>query len=270
MARGSESRATAGAPARQEQPRPVVRHLTGSFPAEWEEMKGRCRNLRPHDAVMECAWLSDLYRRRHRKMSPVQPDFRRIIAALQTKKIPFVLTGAYGISTWTGRPRSTHDVDILVKGGRNQARAVNALKALYPEFEVRSLTGVTAFFVPGERESVIDVTYPHRADIEVTLQSELWIEDAGLRYRIPTLEAALANKYGAMLTLTRDPLKKAMDAVDFGHMVRHSLDEGREPIDLEALAVLGEKVWPGGGGQEILRLVEQVKAGQVPTVAPPQ
>jgi hypothetical protein len=50
--------------------------------------------------------------------------------------------------------------------------------------------------------------------------------------------------------------------------VKHSLDEGREPINLEALADLGEKVWPGGGGKEILRLVEQAKAGQVPAVNP--
>jgi hypothetical protein len=110
------------------------------------------------------------------------------------------------------------------------------------------------------------VTYPHRADNLATLRTALWIEEQGLRYRIPTLEAALANKYGAMLTRTRDPLKRMQDAVDFGQMVKHSMDQGREPIDLDRLAALGELVWPGGGGQEILRMVEQSKAGQVPTV----
>jgi len=219
---------------------------------------------------MECAYLSDLYRRMHRSMSPVQPDFRQIITTLQAKKIRFVLTGAHGISTWTGRPRSTHDVDILVKGGRNQTRAVKALRALYPELEVRNLPGVVAFFVPGEKESVIDVVYPHRADLEVTLETGVWIENEGLEYRIPTLEAALANKYGAMLTPTRAPLKRGQDAIDFGQMVQHSLDEGRNPIDLEQLHALGELVWPGGGGEEILGLVEQVKAGRIPTLDPPQ
>jgi hypothetical protein len=232
---------------------------------EWEKMKASCRNLRPEDAVREVADLSALYRERFRKMSPVQPDFRRIIATLTAKKIRFVLTGAHGISTWTGRPRSTHDVDILVKGGRNHARAVKAMQALYPELELRNFTGLAAFFVPGETESVIDVTYPHRADIEVTLASEVWVEDGDLRYRIPTLEAALANKYGAMLSLQRDIAKRTIDGVDFSFMVRHSLDPGREPIDLAALAELGEKVWPGGGGDEILRFVEQAKSGQVPS-----
>ena len=49
-------------------------------------------------------------------------------------------------------------------------------------------------------------------------------------------------------------------------MVKHSLDEGRQPIDLTVLEALGEMVWPGGGGKEILRLVEEVKAGKVPNL----
>jgi hypothetical protein len=73
-----------------------------------------------------------------------------------------------------------------------------------------------------------------------------------------------------MLTLSRDPLRRAQDAVDFSLMVRHSTDPGREPIDLAALMALGEKVWPGGGGAEILRLVEQAQAGQVPRLDPPE
>jgi len=237
--------------------------------AEWEKAKGNCRNLLPQDAVNECAWLSHQYRRGHRSMAPVHPEYRQIVAALQKKKIPFVLTGQYGISTWTGRPRATHDVDVIVKGGRNHARAVKALKALYPVLEVRSFTGLTAFFVPGERESVIDVMMPYRADIEMTLATGIWIEDEGLRYRIPVLEAALANKYGAMLNPDRDLGKRAIDAVDFLHMVRHTNDAGREPLDLDQLSALGELVWPGGGGAEILRLVEQVKAGRVPSVDAP-
>ena len=45
-------------------------------------------------------------------------------------------------------------------------------------------------------------------------------------------------------------------------VVTHSTDEGQQPIDLPKLAALGEMVWPGGGGEEILRLVERVEAGR--------
>jgi hypothetical protein len=246
--------------------RPVrlVRSIVNSDPA-WEAAKSSRRNLSHDEAVQESFYLQRQFRSlwsSHMAQSPV--DLNQILRTLTQKKIPFVLTGAHGIGGWTGRPRGTQDVDILVKGGRNHARAVKALKALYPQLETREFAGVTGFFIPGERDSVIDVTYPHRPDIEETLAQPVWTEnrEQGLRYRIPALEAALANKYGAMLTPTRNPGKRAIDAGDFTFMVQHSLDPGQQPIDLERLADLGEKVWPGGGGEEIVRLVEHMKTGR--------
>jgi hypothetical protein len=233
---------------------------------EWEAAKASRSNLSHSEAVRVCAHLTTQYRRMSSIMANVIIDLDRVLAALTAKNVPFVLTGAHGISGWTGRPRATHDVDILVKGGRNFARAVSVIRELYPQLEARRFAGVTGFFPPGERQSVIDVTYPHRPDNAETLRTAIWVEERNQKYRIPSLEAALANKYGAMLTPTRDAGKRGMDAVDFYNMVKHSLDEGRQPIDLATLEVLGEMVWSGGGGKEILRLVAEVKAGKVPNL----
>lgn len=235
---------------------------------EWEAVEAARGNYDHDDAVQLSCFLEKQFRSQWSDRMAASPvDLYQIVRTLTQKRIRFVLTGAHGIGGWTGRPRSTHDVDILVKGGRTQARAVSALRALYPELEVRDFAGVTAFFLPGEKESVLDVTYPHRADLEETLADPVWTENEehGLRYRVPSLEAALANKYGAMLTPTREQQKRMQDAVDFGWMVKHSLDEGQQPINLTKLEALGEKVWPGGGGKELLRLVEQVKAGEQPS-----
>jgi hypothetical protein len=236
----------------------MVRPAIWSDP-EWEAMKALRRPIGHHAAVQESAAITRTQWKLMGKMAAAKIDLYRIIATLNAKKIPFVLTGAHGIGGWTGRPRATKDIDILVKGGRNHARAVNALKSLYPHLEVRDLTGVASFFIPGERESVIDVTYPHRADIEETLKSRVRVQQQELSYRVPTLEAALANKYGAMLAINRNIQKRYQDGLDFGLMVAHSMDEGQKLIDLARLAELGEMVWPGGGGAEILRLVEEVK-----------
>jgi hypothetical protein len=232
---------------------------------EWEAAKAARRGLGHDEAVQEIVFLQKQFRSQWGNRVAASPvDLNLILRTLTQKRIPFVLTGAHGIGGWTGKPRNTQDVDILVKAGRNHGRAVNAIRALYPQLEVRSFTGVTSFFVPGEKTSVIDITYPHRADLEETLANPTWTEnkERGLRYRIPSLEAALANKYGAMLTRTRDLDKRMQDAVDFTRMVQHASDEGQQPIDLQRLEALGEKVWPTGGGEEILRLVEQVKAGR--------
>jgi hypothetical protein len=231
----------------------------------WEAMKAARRNLNHDEAVQESNFLTKQFYSLWGHLMPASPvELNAILRTLTDLKIRFVLTGAHGIGGWTGRPRSTKDVDILVKGGRTQARAVKAIKQLYPELEVRDFTGVTAFFLPGENQSVIDITYPHRADLQETLDNPVWAENKakGLKYRIPSLECALANKYGAMLTLSRESRKRRQDILDFEWMVTHSLDEGQPAIDLENLELLGEKVWPSGGGKEILCMVELVKAGK--------
>jgi hypothetical protein len=219
-------------------------------------MKASRQNLSHADAVRECDFLAVQYRKMWSSMANTIVEFDKVIEALTAKKVPFVLTGAHGISGWTGRPRATHDVDILVKGGRNFVRACSVIRALYPQLEERRFAGVTGFFAPGEKQSLIEVTYPHRLDNAETLRTAVWVEERHLKYRVPSLEAALANKYGAMLTPTRDPGKRGMDGVDFYNMVKHSMDEGRQPIDMAALETLGEMVWPGGGGKELLRIVE--------------
>jgi hypothetical protein len=234
----------------------------------WERMKAARRFIGHDDAVQETAHLQRQYRALWSdRMTPSPVDLNQILRTLTAKKIRFVLTGAHAIGGWTGRPRDTRDVDILVKAGQNHARAVKAIRELYPILETRDFTGVTAFFIPGERESVIDVTYPHRPDNEETLNNPVWVKNPdGLKYRIPSLEAALANKYGAMLTPDRHPKKRAQDALDFAWMVEHSMDQGRKPIDLQRLAGLGEMVWPGGGGDELLGLVEQARKGEIPSI----
>ena len=112
----------------------------------WEAMKAARRNLLHDDAVQESDFLQRQFRIQWSNRVPPSPvDLNMILRTLTQKRIPFVLTGAHGIGGWTGRPRSTQDVDILVKAGRNHGRAVNAVRALYPQLEVRTFTGLTAF-----------------------------------------------------------------------------------------------------------------------------
>src|SRR5947207_15915455 len=93
---------------------------------EWEAMKGACRSVSHTADVQESAEITKLQWRLMKKHEQAKIELNAIIGALQAKKIPFVLTGAHAIGGWTGRPRATHDVDILVKSGRNFARAVKA------------------------------------------------------------------------------------------------------------------------------------------------
>jgi hypothetical protein len=103
----------------------------------WERMKATRRTVSHPDAVRESASLTAQWYRTWGKGKTMPVDVRRLIQTLTTKRIPFVLTGAQALGGWTGRPRATKDIDILVKPGRNLVRAVEAVRELYPELEVR-------------------------------------------------------------------------------------------------------------------------------------
>src|ERR1051326_3219723 len=101
-----------------------------------EAIQARRGNFSHREAVRVSAFLSARYRKMWSAMADFEINVDTIIRALQTKRIPFVMTGAHGIAGWTGRPRATHDVDIIVRAGRNHARAVKAIHEVYPELEL--------------------------------------------------------------------------------------------------------------------------------------
>jgi hypothetical protein len=68
---------------------------------------------------------------------------------------------------------------------------------------------------------------------------------------------ALATKYAAMVFPNRPIGRKYTDAGDFVEIVQHNYDE----IDRRKLRRFGELVYPGGGS-ELLRFVEDAKAGR--------
>jgi hypothetical protein len=235
---------------------------------EYEAIEAARRSLSHAAAVAEVAFLTEQYRQFWQPRAAGLIELTAILQTLRAKRISFVLTGAHGFAAWTGRPRSTHDVDILVSAGRDYARAVNALRALHPQLEARQVSGETGFFLSGETHSLLDVIHPHRADLEETLRTAIWVEEGEPHYRVPTLECALANKYGAMLDPTRNFCTRVQDVVDFYIMVKLASDPGRRPIDVGKLRELGRKVAPGGGTR-IVRLMEEVHADKVPNLNSP-
>jgi hypothetical protein len=82
------------------------------------------------------------------------------------------------------------------------------------------------------------------------------VHGEGLSYKVPSLEMALALKFGPMVSPNRADGKKRRDASDFTLFVA-----GHPEIDLEKLAELGDLVFPGGG-VEILELVRKIRAGE--------
>jgi predicted nucleotidyltransferase len=179
-----------------------------------------------------------------------------VVKVLQRAKIPFVLAGAHGIFGWMGvnEARPTKDVDVIV-AARYHRKAVRALVSAFPDLDPQELEVVTRLKKRGSDDILIDVMKPtalYRAAFKHTHS----VTKDKLTFRVPSLEMALAMKFGPMVSLNRDEAKKHQDIHDFIMMVRANAE-----IDFVALKDLGNLVYQGGGS-ELTELVRKVRAGE--------
>src|SRR4051812_3264233 len=110
-----------------------------------------------------------------------------VIRVLRAAGVRFMLIGAHALGGWTGTPRATLDVDVLV-GIRGYKKAVKALLAAFPHLEAKGEEVVTRFRDPESDKVVIDVVKPNQPLYRVGLKHTHTVEVEGETYEIPSLE----------------------------------------------------------------------------------
>lgn len=181
---------------------------------------------------------------------PIGPgDVGRVLRAAG---VPYVVVGAHAANGYTGRPRATVDVDVIVKHPKKAARAV---AEAFPELQMEDTPVVTRF--KDQDHEAIDLMKPVGSKLRPQLiKASREIRLGGDSFRIPVLEGVLAAKFCSRVSPLRRLPDKQQDGVDFLRIV-----EANETID-EALArELGDLVCPGGG-KEILKLIADARAGK--------
>jgi len=178
-----------------------------------------------------------------------------VIGLLNQAKISFVLAGAYGLSGWLGKPRATQDVDVIV-AVRHLKKATRVLLDAFPDLEADDQSVVIRLKQRESQEVVIDLMKPNQSLYREAFKHTRTVEAKGHRYRIPSLEMALAMKFAAMLSPNRQEGDRYLDAHDFIHMVKRNQD-----IDVNMLLELGELVY-NGGGANLVEKVRVVRAGE--------
>lgn len=178
-----------------------------------------------------------------------------VIRILNRERVSFVLVGLHGLSGWMNEPRGTEDVDVVV-ALRQIKKATRGLHTAFPHLVVEDHEVVVRFRDPERNKVVIDLMKPVQTLYRETFKHVHEVSAKGERYRIPSLEMALAMKFGAMLSPNRADEDKFQDAHDFIRMVKTNKD-----IDVPRLGELGELVF-GGGGARLTEMVRQVKAGE--------
>lgn len=216
------------------------------------EPKGPCGHAY---GLHKSAMLTTDYRVRLRRgIVDVTPQ--EVIECLIAAKIKnWVLMGLHGYVGYLPMPRATQDVDILVPFSQRK-RAASAIAARWPQLTQVELPQVVRFGdttdldSEGRPKPVIDIMNPWSPFQEMILKSHVLADErTGSRY--PTLEAALASKYAAIISPNRNRDKKEQDAVDFRRMIRGN----HQRIDRERLRELGSQVWEQGG-TEVLYFIE--------------
>jgi len=176
-------------------------------------------------------------------------DVERVLNAA---KVKFVLVGAHAISGYTGRPRATLDVDVISDAPK---KAMNALSAAFPDLEVQDHP-VVIRFLRDKREAIDVIKASSSPLFRRILKATRTVHIGGEPVPVPILEAALAAKFAAMVSPTRKVTDRVQDGVDFARAVEMS-----KRLDLKLLEELGQLVYDGGG-REILKLVQDAKAGR--------
>lgn len=167
----------------------------------------------------------------------------------------WVLMGLHGYVGYLPMPRATQDVDVMVPYSQRK-RAADAVGTRWPMLTRVELPQVIRFVdstdldPDGHPKPVIDIMNPWSPFQETILKKHV-LHDKTTQSRYPTLEAALASKYAALVSPNRGRDKKEYDAGDFRKIVRAN----HQRIDRESLAKLADQVWEQGG-EEILKFIE--------------
>lgn len=207
------------------------------------------------EGIATASSITTYYRQYYRPQSMnITPH--QVIELLQAHNIQrWVLMGLYGYVGYLAQPRATQDVDVLI-ADEEMEQFITAIEERWPALIVERTPVVIRFLDPGEvaidgkLKQVIDLMRPS----DLLYQKILNVEhrsDPSSRYRIPTLAAAVAAKYSAIVSPYRQWERKQQDAVDLRNIILPNL----EKINRQRLQQLGDLVYPGGG-DELLEFLQ--------------
>jgi hypothetical protein len=174
---------------------------------------------------------------------------RRIMARLDQSGIRWALVGAGAVNYYSGKPRSSLDVDLLIDGPRLDQAVAIAKGVLGPRAgETRHETHVT--LRAARSPLVIDLI---RGNQHPLFEEALRRRRRRGVVRIPTVEALLALKYLSAVSPHRPTADKRQDILDFAR----TLQASRGRVDVPQLIELGAMAHDRARG-EIAQLVDDV------------
>ena len=183
-----------------------------------------------------------------------------VAEVLNELKVKYVLIGGHVLGYFTGSPRATVDVDVMVSMAQ-ASKAVRAIESKFPHLESRDLAHNVRFSsrqegsnVDAERIDVVRARDPFFQRILSTYAVPL--QSRGRILHVPTAEAAVALKFAAAISPNRGDESRPQDRADLVSMIRKQPE-----LKTQVLSELGDLIYPGGG-KELIDFVEAVRLGK--------
>jgi hypothetical protein len=178
-----------------------------------------------------------------------------IAKILNRMKVFYVFVGGVIVGCWTGDPRATEDVDLILGKGAPVRRIVAAIgkirkdlkSTIYPSvirFEGKSPTG---------QRNLIDLIRPYDGVYSHAEEYFVDITVQGVPVRIPTPEMLVVMKFAAATSLTRAPLKQAQDMIDLKTVVL-----AQPTLDLVIVRRIANFIGPTLGAK-LIRLIKRTR-----------
>ena len=178
-----------------------------------------------------------------------------VIRVLNQAQVSFVLVGSYGLAGWLNKPRATQDVDV-VASSRHVKKAVAVLSAAFPQLVPDVQPRMIRLRNRETQEGVIDVLRPAPEPFRRVFRHTRNAVSGGHRYRVPSLEMAVAMKFACLVNSDRGCAEKHQDAHDFIGIVKQNA-----ALDGKKLSELASLIYPAGG-KDVLEMVRRILAGE--------
>lgn len=185
---------------------------------------------------------------------------QNVVLQLTNAGAKYVLIGGHMLSFYTGTPRATIDVDVIVSTAHVK-KAVEAVSKAYPALAKQDLVYNVRFNSRAEGRTA----EPERIDIvrsntplfeRVIKQYTVPVNTGGQVVHLPTVESAIALKFTAAISPNRGDEKRPQDRADLMLIITRN-----RSLDQAVLKELGDLAY-AGGGEELVTFVKAIHGGK--------
>jgi hypothetical protein len=178
------------------------------------------------------------------------PDEVAVICKLaKDNNIILVLVGANAVNIYSGKPRTSQDVDFICD---KPQKLIALIKKVLANYRLKIKESAAVFRINKDGQEFMDIIKPYNDLLKMALLKTKRVQG----FYIPIIEIVVALKYAAMISPHRQQDDQLQDAVDFARIIRNN-----PALNIEKTAKYASSVHETSA-DEIKRFIADVRASK--------